>query len=191
MGLTKRICDKITNRRRKNYQFPSIVRASIVTARKEGRSYGSIAKLFRTSKLTVWKIVKAFDERDINILTPKPRPRRPHKLTIAEERYIILQTKRHRDISWRALIGVADSVGPHVSTSTIRRIVRKEWRRKWRSIRRIQLTPEIAAERLRFARTWLPRVNELNTVTPLSFYFPRCYANRLPPLAIFSDELIV
>ena len=165
MGLSQRICDKITGRRhRKKHQWPITSKASMVTARADGYSYGAIAKLYRTSKTSVYNIVKTFKER--NNLAPKPRPGRPHKLTIAEERYIILQTKRHRDISWRALIGVADSVGPHVSISTIRRIVRKEWRRKWRSVRRIKLTPEIAAKRLRFARQWLPRVDELKMVIP-------------------------
>ena len=142
MGLSRRFCDKISERRRKNHQFNIGSRSVMAASREMGLSYRSIATSFRTDPATVWKIIKAFKER--GNAAPKAHPGRPPKLNETERRYIIWLAKKDRKISYRSLLGAYNLLSNPISASTIYRILRKQWRRKWRSIRRIKLIEEAA-----------------------------------------------
>lgn len=54
--------------------------------------------------------------------------------------------------------------GSRVSTHTIRCIVRQHWARKWRDLKRPNITKDAPKARLHFSRTWLPKVEELMEV---------------------------
>jgi len=45
--------------------------------------------------------------------------------------------------------------------------LKRHRKRKWKAIRKITLKPEHAAEQLRFARAWLPKINQLKVPLPL------------------------
>jgi hypothetical protein len=55
-------------------------------------------------------------------------------------------------------------VGSHISRRTIRRIVNAHYKRKWKSMDRVKLTPESAKARLDFARNWIRDIEKLKRV---------------------------
>jgi transposase len=120
MPLSRQLCDRISGNRQKNRQFNEGSRMVMVAATAIGLSQSEIARCFRTCHRTVAKIVNAFDDRDA--FTPKPRPGCPPKLSEAEKRYIIQQTKRNRRISWQCLLGTVTCAGWRVSMSTVQRV---------------------------------------------------------------------
>ena len=127
-----------------------------------GKSARAVAREFSTTHSTVLAIKKRWDTDQTE--EKKPRSGRPKKLSRTEVRYIIRMIKKDRSVSWNALV---DKAGGHVSYKTIKRAVRSVFSRKWKALERPKITKEAAARRLRFARTWLPRVEELIKVWPI------------------------
>ena len=66
-------------------------------------------------------------------------------------RYVKRMVRHNPRISWKALIA---NTPQSVSKSTLRRVLRKFYLKKWRSKKRILLTKDDAQKRLEFAREW-------------------------------------
>ncbi|KAK4243165.1 DDE superfamily endonuclease-domain-containing protein [Corynascus novoguineensis] len=122
-------------------------RVAIVTARAAGVTRRVLAENFNCDVATISRIVKRFQNH--GSIHSLPRSGRPKKLSTQQVRYIRQLIKRNPHISWAALIGDSP-VG--VSKSTLKRVMGKDFRRKWRSVKRVILTAERAVTRLAYAR---------------------------------------
>ena len=151
---------EISGNRQRNYEFSPVQKAAIVAELSQGKTHRAVAAAFNTSPSTTHRIFKRWKEDAT--LENKPRSGRLLKLIEAEKRYIVLLVKRNRSITYSALIG---AMGGRISRSTIRRCLRGTWQRKWKAMKRIPLSKKTAANRLHFARYWLPRVEELMEVS--------------------------
>lgn len=150
---------EISANRQRNHEFTPVQKSAMCAELSSGKSYRNVARQFNTTPSTTHKIFNRW--KTDQTLEKKPRSGRPHKLSTAEKRYIILMIKKNRKVTYSALCG---SMGGRVSRRTIQRIIQREWKRKWRSKQRIPLSKETAATRLSFAEGWLPDVAELMEV---------------------------
>jgi transposase len=142
--------------RPKHHEFSPVQKAAMVGELSAGKTHRAVAALFNTTPSTTYKIFKRW--KTTQSIENKKRSGRPPKLTMAEKRYIIIMLKKNHKITYDALVG---AMGGRVSKSTIRRCLRKDWARKWKAMERIPLTKETAAQRLEFARYWMPIIDEL------------------------------
>ena len=69
--------------------------------------------------------------------------------------------KKDRRITYDALVG---ALGGQISRTTIKRIVRTFYGRKWRAMQRIPISKETAKERLQWAEGWAGEEDELMEV---------------------------
>lgn len=150
---------EISANRQRNCEFTPVQKAVMVEKLSSGKSHRKVAAEFNTTPSTTHAIFKRWKEH--KTLNKKPRPGRPNLLSRSERRYILLMIKRNRRISYKALIGAMHG---QVSRSTIRRVIRQHYKRKWRSLQRIPLSPETARKRLQFARYWKENEDELMQV---------------------------
>ena len=132
---------------------------AILTLLHEGISARKVAARFNTSHTTVNRILKRWKEDQT--VKNKARSGRPLKLSHSQRLYILRLIRKNRAITWNALVG---SMGGEVSKSTIRRVVRRHYARKWKSMKRPKLTKVAAKARLSWARLWRPRIEELMEV---------------------------
>jgi transposase len=167
MGILRQFGQSISSNRQKNHQFDNDSRVSMVTLKKAGQSYGEIAATFHTTKSTVHQIVKRFENS--GNFTPKPRSGAPKKLSDADIRYLNIQVKKDRSVPLYDLQKRISDYGVSVCARTIARAMKETWGHKWRRKKRILLTKKSASKRLRFAREWLPKVEELMSVWPTKF----------------------
>ena len=131
-------------------------RAAIVAARKAGVSRLELAENFQCDVKTISRTTQRFKTH--NTLKSLPRSGRPEKPNRQQKRYILQLVKRQPRIAWKALVG---SSPVHVHKCTLRRVLGKHYRRKWRAMKRIQLTKENAALRLAHARNLKGKDQEL------------------------------
>ncbi|CAG9955436.1 unnamed protein product [Clonostachys rosea f. rosea IK726] len=148
--------DEISGNRRRGCQFSPEAKGAMLGMLHAGASAGAVAREFRTTHSTVLKLRDRF--KNDNTVKYKERQGRPSMLTKTEKRYIIRMASKDRSITWAALVG---SVDTRVSKSTVRRVVRTHYKRKWKAMDRVELTPESARIRLQWARYWLPRIEDL------------------------------
>lgn len=139
----------LSGNRKRNHEFNDIQRALIINEKTKGRSYRDVAQEFNTSPSTVHKIVKRWI--DDSTISKKPRSGRPNKVSETDIKYILLLLKRDRQISYDTL---NNALGGQLSRTTIKRIIRKCYGRKWRSMQRIPLSNSTARERLLWAQGW-------------------------------------
>ncbi|CAG9952817.1 unnamed protein product [Clonostachys rosea f. rosea IK726] len=147
---------EISGNRRRGQQFSPEAKGAMLGMLCAGASLRAVAREFKTTHSTVSKLRNRF--KDDHTTDYKARKGRPSVLTKAEKRYIIRLASKDRSITWSALVG---SVDTRVSKSTVRRVVRTHYKRKWKAMDRIELTPENARIRLQWARYWLPKIEEL------------------------------
>jgi transposase len=141
---------EISGNRQRGKELTSDQRAAIASRAADGAKQSVIAREFQCSRGAVRRTVERWlKKRTFDSL---PRKGRPPKLNHRERRYIIQLVRRKPRLAHKALVGHVDT---KVSTSTIRRVLRQQNLRKWRSRKRIKLTKEGAKERLKFARFWL------------------------------------
>lgn len=133
--------------RQRNCEFNNEQKAAMCSEIFAGESYQVVAEHWNTTKSTVHRIFKHW--KSTQSFNNKPRSGRPLKLTQSEVRYICLLIKRNRKIGYAALIGAIDG---KVSKKTIRRAIQQFYKRKWKSMQRIPLSKETAAQRLRFTQ---------------------------------------
>jgi hypothetical protein len=142
---------EISGNRRRGQQFSPEAKGAMLGMLCAGASLRAVAREF--------KLRNRF--KDDHTTDYKARKGRPSVLTKAEKRYILRLASKDRSITWSALVG---SVDTRVSKSTVRRVVRTHYKRKWKAMDRIELTPENARIRLQWARYWLPKIEELMEV---------------------------
>jgi transposase len=150
---------EISGNRRRGCQFSPEAKGAMLGQLAAGRSARAVAKEFKTTHTTVLALKKRFEAT--STVDYKPRSGRPKVLTKAEERYIIRMIYKDREITWDAL---TNEVGSGVSSRTIRRIVQRHFRRKWKVMKRPKLTAEHARIRLHWAQAWLADIEELVVV---------------------------
>jgi transposase len=114
-----------------------------------GISPTKIARNLRVSRSTVYATRDRFQQR--YDLKSNPRCGRPKKLSRQAIRYIFRMARKHPRMSYRALS--ANTPGSP-SRSTIRRVLKTYGLRKWKSKKRIPLTPEAAKRRRAWVREW-------------------------------------
>lgn len=146
MASTRWFGTEISANRQRGHEFTPVQKAVIIEQLSSGKTHRAVAATFGTTPSTTHRIFKRW--REEGTFENRPRPGQPKKLNEAEERYIITLVKRNRKITYKALVGAMNG---RISLSTIRRVIRKTFRRKWKSIHQIHLTKEAAAKRLAFA----------------------------------------
>jgi transposase len=146
------------NRQRFGHLKPE-VRAAITASIEAGQSATHVAKVFAVSRRTVNRTVQRFRQR--HTFTTAPRSGRPRKLSPREERYLVRLVRRFPKSSYKKLVNLH---GATVSARTLRRVLKRHNLKKWLSKRRPKLREDDARERLKFARFWRGREEELATV---------------------------
>jgi transposase len=130
-------------KRKRNKEFSEVDKALIVREIETGRSYRAVADDAMTSPSTVHQIVQRW--RTQRTLAQKRCTGRPRKLTVRQIRWLLLMIKRDRRITYDSIINY---LGGHISRSTIRRVIRLHYGRKWKAMQRIPLSKETARQRL-------------------------------------------
>jgi transposase len=148
------------NRGRKG-ELSKEARAAICALAEAGVAKKDLAEQFGCHRNTVTYTINRFNATEKN--ASRPRKGRPQILNSVETRYIITLVKRNPRIAWKALLA---STPRRVSQSTLRRVMGKEYRRKWRALKRIALTKKRAKARFAWARIWYNRTAELRAVSP-------------------------
>jgi transposase len=156
MSETRAFGTEISANRQRNREFNLEQRGAMCEAVSRGDSYTHVTADFHTTRSTVQAIWRRWQE-DGNVQR-KPRSGRPRKLSEAEIRYITILLKRDRKITWLALCGAVDG---RVNPRTIRRALQREYKRKWKSAQRIEITEETAEARLQFCYNWEGKEQEL------------------------------
>lgn len=128
----------------------------MVQAVESGRSYRDVGTEAGCSPSVVYKIVQRWKTQ--RTLDKKRRPGRPKKLTVQQIRYVLVSLKRDRRITYESLVNY---LGGHISRTTIRRVIRYHYGRKWRAMQRIPLSKETARQRLSWCQAWREDIEEL------------------------------
>jgi transposase len=140
----------------KKKHLSEVKRTAILTARKAGVSCKKLAEQFDTTPVTISRTFTKFNATQS--LKSAPRSGRPKKLTKAEIWYIAVFIKQNPRMTWKAVIA---NTPQSVHKSTIRRALGKAFQRKWRAIKRIQLTMDHAKAQLAHARSFRGKEQEL------------------------------
>lgn len=146
---------EISGNRRFNCEFTSEQRAAIVPEIRAGKTLTEVAADYHTTPSTVYKTKRRWE----SYLSNASRPRKwcPRKLTKLQIIRINSYINRHRELTWNDLLMELDW---DISQSTLKRRLQSHWSRKLRAKKRISLSEGNARERLQFARSWLPRIDE-------------------------------
>jgi hypothetical protein len=91
-------------------------------------------------------------------LAQQRRIGRPKKLTVREIRLIWISIKRDRRITYESLV---NCMGGKISRSTLRRVVRLHYGRKWKEMQRIPLSKETTRQCLSWCQGWRDEIDEL------------------------------
>lgn len=167
----------LTANHKRNTEWSIEAKGAMIGMRIAGMSQRAVAAEMKTDHKVVAKVEKTFTET--GHVENKPRSGRPWALNRVERRYILRLIRKDRRISWNALVSAVDD---RVCLRTIRRVVSFHYKRKWKTMKRPNITKENAAARRQFARIWLPRSDELAEV----FLFKSLV---LILLTIASDDL--
>jgi transposase len=149
----------ISGNRRRNQQWSPEAKAAMLSRLAAGEGPASVARAFQTRTSTVTYIRDQFNKH--GTVQNRPRSGRPPLLSRAERRYIIRMIYKDRQISWDSLVNGVDC---RVSKSTVRRVVRSHFKRKWKVMERPKLDKDKARIRLHWATSWLRDVDELMQV---------------------------
>ncbi|KZL71773.1 transposase [Colletotrichum incanum] len=129
-------------------------RVAIIAFVLAGRNYRETARTFDCSLGAVQKTYDDSKPARLLLLGPeKAGQRNFHGLRNGLLLVNYRQSYRELSGQWKG----------RVSLNTIKRVLKKAHYRKWRAMKRPAITPDAARQRLRFAREWLPRVEELIT----------------------------
>jgi transposase len=142
--------------RQRHQEFSETAKAIIVYAVESGRSYRDVAEEAGCSPAAVFNIFQRWKKDQT--LDRKPRSGRPKKLTVQQIRYVLLSLKRDRRITYESLVNF---LGGQVSRTTIRRVIRIHYGRKWRAMQRIPLSQETARSRLLWCQAWREDIEQL------------------------------
>lgn len=151
-GILSIIC---ANRQPKE-ELSEVARALIVSAVETGMSYRDVATIAKCSPGTVFNIFQRWKSQ--RTLDKRPRSGRPKKLTVQQIRYVILTLKRDRKVTYKSLV---NHLGEQISRSTIRRVIRYHYGRKWKAMQRIPLSKETARQRLSWCQGWREDIEQL------------------------------
>ena len=143
-------------RRGRNQDFSDVARALIVQAVEGGRSYRDVATEAGCSPATIFNIYQCWKTH--RTLDKKPKSGHPRKLTVQQIRYVLISLKRDRRITYESLVNY---LGGKISRTTIRRVIRYHYGRKWRAMQRIPLSRETARQRLLWCQAWKEDIEEL------------------------------
>jgi transposase len=155
---------EICAKRKRNEEFSEVAKALIVREVETGRTYRAVAEDAKTSPSTVHQIVERWKSQ--RTLAQKRRTGRPKKLTVRQIRWLLLMIKRDRRITYDSIINY---LGGQISRSTIRRVIRLHYGRKWKAIQRIPLSKETARQRLSWCQGWKDEIDELIEVSLSDF----------------------
>ncbi|KAM5527796.1 hypothetical protein FOXYSP1_19669 [Fusarium oxysporum f. sp. phaseoli] len=137
-GILSIICAQ----RQRNHEFSEVAKALIVQAVEGGRSYRDVAAEAGCSPAAIFNIFQRWKAHQT--LDKKSRSGRPRKLTVQQIRYVLVSLKRDRRITYESLVNY---LGGEISRTTIRRVIRYHYGRKWRAMQRIPLSRETARQR--------------------------------------------
>ena len=149
----------ISGNRRRNCELSKEARAAIVALAEAGTKKVQLARQFFCHPNTITRTLQRFQATES--LASRLRKGRPPLLNAAQRRYILMLVKRNPRMAWKALICGAPVP---VSQSTIRRVLGGHYRRKWKAVKRIAISKDLARERFSWARYWKTRKQELLTV---------------------------
>ncbi|KAM5529040.1 transposase [Fusarium oxysporum f. sp. phaseoli] len=141
---------EISGNRKFNHEFTPEQRAAIMAELHAGKSQREVADNFSTTQGTISKTKRRWEQH--HNLASQPRKGRPKKLTPLQLIRINSYINRHREITWNDVLCELEL---DVSIRTLKRRLQSNWRRKWRSKRRIELSEEDAKARLEHCTFWL------------------------------------
>ena len=131
-------------------------RACIFEAISLGSKPSAVASEFGCTRQTVYRTVKR--ARELNHFASRPRTGRPKKVTRQIKRCLLCLVRGFPNIYFRDLIEVS---GANVCINTVQRALGPNLRRKSRRCKRIRLQEKDVKERLRIARNYRQKDQEL------------------------------
>jgi transposase len=165
---------EISGNREFNHEFTSEQRAAIMAELHAGKSQREVADNFSTTQGTISKTKRRWEQ--YHNLASQPRKGRPKKLTPLQLIRINSYINRHREITWNDVLYELEL---DVSIRTLKRRLQSNWRRKWRSKRRIELSEEGAKARLEHCTFWLRHLDDYICVSRFKMkLFPLTLAYR-------------
>ena len=175
----------LTAGRKKNEELSPAARAAICGAVAGGVSKRAVAAAFGVSHIVVSKTIQRFTTT--RSFDSKPRSGRPQVLTRKDKRYIVQLAKRNARLTHQQLLKI---LGRKVSSSTVRRALRQRNYRKWRALKRIPLTNDVAKDRYTFACHALESIEDLLRVSWLILFLSTPVSNlRLSRLCLATNPL--
>lgn len=150
----------LTTGRQKNQELSPTTRAAICGAVAAGASQRAVATAFGVTHAVVANTIQRF--KTTTSFDSKPRSGRPQVLTRREKRYIVQLAKRNARLTHKQLLKVLDR---KVSSSTVRRALCQHKYRKWKAMKRIPLTADVARDRYAFACDALENIEDILRVS--------------------------
>lgn len=151
MATFRQFGQELSANRRTNGEFTSEARAAIIAGRIAGKTIATLMSDFGAKDpSTIAKIIKRVQATH----TTKTAPRKfgHYKTTFRAERRLVFLAAKYPEYSYTAL---ATTAGFDISGKTVKRILHRYGRNKWKKTNRILLTEKDAAERREFCAYWL------------------------------------
>ena len=132
----------ITASRQRNEELSPTVRAAICGAVAAGATQRAVATAFGLSAGVIARTVQHFTTTQS--FDSKPRSGRPRVLICRGRWYLVQLAKRDPRLTNKQL---AQALSRRLSNSTVRRALREQKYRKWKAMKRIPLSAEVAKDR--------------------------------------------
>lgn len=142
-----------------NGEYTPEARAAIVAATVSGVSHVDVAAAFGTKRVaTISDIVN--NTITTNTTKTANRRRGKYKTSPRDERQLVIQAKKHPELTYAQLLIEADL---SMSVNTCKAILKRHHMGNWRKAKRILLTEKDVRERYEFCRYWSQpgRIEEL------------------------------
>ena len=140
---------EISGNRRWRGELSSAQRSYAMGQLEAGLSARKVALQLQCAASTITRLVKRY--KDTNSVDAIPRSGAPKRLSDRDERAVVRLARRYPKWTYARLIG---QTGMHAHKATICRLLKRHNLTNWRAKRRPKLSPEVAKERLAFARRY-------------------------------------
>lgn len=165
MATLRQFGTVLSGNRQYNHEFTPEARAAIVAAFLAGKTVAELTNIFGASApQTITNIIDRAQARG----TTQTAPRKLgfYKTSFRDERRLFFLSAKYPEYSYAQL---ATSAGLNISGKTVKRVLHRYGRNKWRKAKRILLTDDDARERREFCAYWLKDPAKIKQVTETLF----------------------
>lgn len=151
MATLRSFGTELSANRRPNGEYTAEARAAIVSAYLTGTSLAELVDIFKAGNESTIRSIVA-KATATNTTQTAPRRLGKYRTTFRAERRLVFLAAKYPEYSYTALAAAA---GFAVSGKTVKRILHRYGRNKWRKTKRILLEEKDAIERRNFCAYWL------------------------------------